>query len=650
MNVLKYKISTLVVAMLLITNGCQRIEPDGFFNVNTGLVIDIAFTAARSGGEVTDAGGSSISARGVCWSRNTEPSIISNDGKTSDGSGKGSFTSMLTGLLSGTTYYIRAYATNNEGTTYGNDISFTTQKANAPSVTTDAATSVGENSAVLNGNVIEEGGAEVTDRGFWYSTSTDPVSSGMRIPSGSGNRGFSGTLSELESGSTYYFVAYATNSAGTGIGDVRSLTTARTTAPSVSTGAATSVSDTLAVLNGNVADEGSDAVTTRGFYYGTYPGPVDSGTKIAKDSGTGSFSSVVSDLLSGTTYYFVAYATNNAGTSFGEEKNFTTSLPISTPSVLTETATSIEKTFAILNGNVTGDGGADVTDKGFYYGASRDPETTGAMIQNGSGTGGFSSIISDLSSGTTYYFVAYATNTAGMAYGDEYDFTTLEESGETVTDIDGNKYKTILIGEQLWMKENLKVTRYANGTPIQLVEGISEWDALTTTDKAYCWFDNSTNNRDIYGGLYTFAAAMNGAVSSSANPSGIQGVCPSGWHLPSDEEWKELEMYLGMSSSEADGLDWRGTDESGKLKEAGTTHWSSPNVSASNSSGFTALPGGYRSIDGIFVDESIYARFWSATEDNSTYVWIRFLYNERASVYRNIYHRYNGFSVRCIKD
>src|SRR6056297_3339950 len=127
---------------------------------------------------------------------------------------------------------------------------------------------------------------------------------------------------------------------------------------------------------------------------------------------------------------------------------------------------------------------------------------------------------------------------------------------DSVQDYDGNWYHTVPIGNQCWMKENMRVTHYEDGTEISHVTGDTEWDNLTETDKAWCYYDNSDSLGNIYGALYTWAAAMNGAASSNDNPSGVQGVCPDGWHLPSDEEWKELEMELGMSQSEADEIDY----------------------------------------------------------------------------------------------
>jgi len=214
------------------------------------------------------------------------------------------------------------------------------------------------------------------------------------------------------------------------------------------------------------------------------------------------------------------------------------------------------------------------------------------------------------------------------------------------TDIDGNNYPIVIIGAQTWMAENLKVTHYFEGTAIPLVEDNSTWKEHSITDKAYCYYDNNSANGDIYGAIYTWAAAMNGASSSSANPSGVQGVCPTDWHLPSDTEWQELEMYLGLSQGAASEEDWRGTDEGDKLKETGTTHWDSPNTGATNESGFTALPGGGRDGNSaLFGYLGIHANFWDASRI------LRGLGIENSGVYRaGPYNGAYGFSVRCVKD
>lgn len=222
------------------------------------------------------------------------------------------------------------------------------------------------------------------------------------------------------------------------------------------------------------------------------------------------------------------------------------------------------------------------------------------------------------------------------------NFTTKEvtvsiEYTGTVTDIDGNVYQTVQIGNQIWMAENLKVTRYRNGDYIPNVTGNTEWTNLSTG--AYCSYDNDNNNIDTYGLLYNWYA-----VDDSRN------LVPEGWHVPTDEEWKQLEMYLGMSQTETNDTGWRGTDEGGKLKEVGTTHWQSPNTGATNESGFAAVPGGYRYSSGPFVSIGNFAYFWSATEYYSGSAWYRLLYYGSSDVVRYDYYEQAGFSVRCVRD
>jgi uncharacterized protein (TIGR02145 family) len=219
----------------------------------------------------------------------------------------------------------------------------------------------------------------------------------------------------------------------------------------------------------------------------------------------------------------------------------------------------------------------------------------------------------------------------------------------TMSDIDGNVYATIEIGSQIWMAENLKVTHYADGTPIPEITDEADWNAMVPETQAFCWYNNQIEYRDTSGALYTWAAAMNGGQSSDS--IGVQGVCPDGWHLPADAEWKILELTLGMSQSDADGFDWRGTDEGGQLKEEGFSNWEMPNEGASNSSGFTAVPGGFRSVKGLFYEIDAYAAYWSTTaEEGTVNAWYRTLNNDQQKVYRQRNSKQMGLSVRCVKD
>ncbi len=221
-----------------------------------------------------------------------------------------------------------------------------------------------------------------------------------------------------------------------------------------------------------------------------------------------------------------------------------------------------------------------------------------------------------------------------------------------LTDYDGNVYQMVQIGDQLWMKENLKTTHYADGTP--LVDGTGAGNITGDYTTKYCFaYDDDISYVDTYGRLYTWAAVMNGTPGSDANPSGVQGVCPDGWHVPSDEEWKELEMYLGMSEQQAYTTEWRGSDEGLKLKEGGISHWwgqLSSRVIGTNESGFTALPGGSRWYNESFQHLTYRANFWSATESMNSFAWCRRLYYDKAWVYRYDDYKSRGYSVRCVKD
>jgi len=218
---------------------------------------------------------------------------------------------------------------------------------------------------------------------------------------------------------------------------------------------------------------------------------------------------------------------------------------------------------------------------------------------------------------------------------------TIEEttSGTFIDSRDGNEYNWVQIGDQVWMAENLAYLPSVN-----MVADGSE-DAAGSYYYVYGY--NGTNvadakataNYTTYGVLYNWTAAMDGEASSTTNPSGIQGVCPTGWHLPSDAEWTELTDYLGGTSVAG-----------GKLKETGTTHWTSPNTGATNETGFTALPGGSRYSNGTFGGIGDYGHWWCATELSAASAWSRYVSGNFSSVLRSGSYKEVGFSVRCVRD
>ena len=204
-----------------------------------------------------------------------------------------------------------------------------------------------------------------------------------------------------------------------------------------------------------------------------------------------------------------------------------------------------------------------------------------------------------------------------------------------VTDSDGNVYRTVKIGRQLWTAENLKTTHYWNGDAIADVAEITAWKS--TEAGAWCDFNNDAGNAPVYGHLYNWYAV-----------SDNRGVASPGWHLPSDDEWWVLEMHLGMSQADADRIAERGTDEGGKLKEAGTAHWLSPNEGATDETGFTALPGGYL-MSNFWLLGKI-AAFWSSTVEPSGSVLYRSVNSGGSKVMRSYTEKNSGLSVRLVRN
>lgn len=225
---------------------------------------------------------------------------------------------------------------------------------------------------------------------------------------------------------------------------------------------------------------------------------------------------------------------------------------------------------------------------------------------------------------------------------DSIYYETISEftCGDQITDIDGNTYNTVEIGSQCWMAENLAVTKYPNGDPITNLTDNTEWGDLEDNNNTdyYCYFNNNANNEgETFGALYTYAAAI--AHNWEKDNVDNQGICPDGWHLPSDAEWEAIINHLG-------GSDIAG----GKMKEAGTVHWDSPNTGADNSSGFTALPAGYRSGNvGVFGNWKAGTCWWSSTPFDDIAGAVYILYNI-ANAENEPDAKSCGFSVRCVKN
>jgi uncharacterized protein (TIGR02145 family) len=634
--------------------------------VTTSAVTHIGQDSAQSGGTVTDDGGDSITARGVCWDTTASPTIAANH--TTDGTGSGTFTSAITGLSPATLYHVRAYATNARGTAYGNDVSFTT------------LTGPGSTVADYDGNVYPT--VQIGEQ-VWMAENlkTTHYADGSAILLVEGNTDWdnltpsdkaycwydNSTANRDIYGGLYTWAAAMNGAAGSNANPsgVQGVCPDGWHLPSdaewkemeIYLGMLPSTADNTGLRGsegGKLKEAGethwnspnTGATNESGFTALPAGYRHSSGTFAAEGFSAFFWTAAQSDISQAwhRELYYDGGGVYRTGINMdygysvrcvqGEGSSATK------PTVTTTTISNITENSAEGGGEVTDDGGAIVTARGVCWDTTASPTVASSHTTGGTGTGTFTSVITGLSPATLYHVRAYATNSQGTAYGDDLSFTTLTGPGSTVTDYDGNVYPTVQIGEQVWMAENLKVTHYADGSAIPLVEGTTEWDNLTPSDKAYCWYDNSTANRDTYGGLYTWAGAMNGAAGSSANPSGVQGVCPDGWHLPSDAEWTELTDYLGGSGVAG-----------GKLKEAGTAHWASPNSGATNESGFTALPGGSRGQHGTFDVQGSSAYFWSSTENDPATAWLRLLGYDNAGVGRfYIDNLETGCSVRCVRN
>ena len=301
------------------------------------------------------------------------------------------------------------------------------------------------------------------------------------------------------------------------------------------------------------------------------------------------------------------------------------------PSVITVTIIDLTSTSATSGGIISNDGGAAIISKGICWNKSGNPEIGDNMTVEGGGSESFTSIASSLQPATSYYLKAYATNSAGTGYGNQTIFSTYpNDQMGSVIDGEGNNYKTLVIGTQTCMTENLKTTKFRNGTDIPMVAADEDWYNMWSP--AYCVFNNQLVNKDDYGVLYNWYTVEVGQDAS-------RNICPTGWHVPTDDEWSILITYLGGESAAV-----------GKLKETGLTHWMAGNSDATNESGFTARPGGARDYNGEFYGLGYYGGWWTSTEFVSGGAFSRFLgYDGSGGSSWGRFEK-DGFSVRCIKD
>jgi uncharacterized protein (TIGR02145 family) len=306
-----------------------------------------------------------------------------------------------------------------------------------------------------------------------------------------------------------------------------------------------------------------------------------------------------------------------------DDENNNVKDPVQKPELETIALSGISENAVSYVGLIISNGGAEITACGICWGTDPNPTIDDNNSTAGTGTSSFSGTIGGLTAGESYYVRVYATNSAGTGYSNEQSFSTL---AETVTDIDGNVYHTVTIGTQVWMAENLRTTKYRDGTPIRNVSDNGSWFGINYYG-AYCDYNNDQDKGQSYGHLYNWYAA-----SDSRN------IAPEGWHVPSDDDFLILANYLG-------GINNAG----GKLKEAGYAHWLSPNSGATNETGFNAIPGGARNPAGfILMGEK--SGWWTTSESNEGEAYIRYVAYYNPALTSKILSKLFGNSIRCVKD
>ncbi|MBG0861179.1 MAG: fibrobacter succinogenes major paralogous domain-containing protein [Bacteroidales bacterium] len=409
--------------------------------------------------------------------------------------------------------------------------------------------------------------------------------------------------------------------------------------PAVITSEVTDITQTYASSGGTVLNDGGTEVTDSGVCWSTSENPIISDSKASCCAGTGSFIIRIKQLSADTRYYVRAYATNSAGTGYGNQVTFMTG-EITLPGVITTSVTGIDLTTASAGGYIFNNGGGHISAKGVCWGKSENPTVDDFKTNDeflSWSPERFSSILNGLTPGSKYYLRAYASNELGTSYGTQISFTTLsvnpptfnpDKTYGTVTDIDGNIYKTIQIGILIWMAENLRTTKYNDGSSIPLVTGDNNW--VNRSSAAMCWFNDDPGiYKDIYGGYYNIYAVN------------TKKLCPAGWHVPDKTDWSQMISYLGNEVSAG-----------GKMKESGTLNWMSPNYGATNESGYTGLPAGCRRDK--FLQRGISAYWWSAT---SNYIYSGTYYDSYVLDYRYksisvviMTYSGSGLNIRCVKD
>jgi uncharacterized protein (TIGR02145 family) len=462
------------------------------------------------------------------------------------------------------------------------------------------------------GKIQSDGGSEIFEKGICYGTEPNPTVSSGRTVAGFGNADYEVSI-PLPPGNNYVR-AYAANGAGIGYGESIPVTVTFSEVVIVDFGDVTAIS---AFMRARI--ESNQTILSQGACWSTNPNPTVNDTKTEISGGTGTFEVNLSGLTPGTSYYTRAFAKSGTEVYYSESIQFTT---IGFAQLTTKELLNPGTFLITTGGNILTSIG--VTEAGVCWSINSNPtiadnKTVDYVYENS-----FFSDPYDLLPGTTYYIRAYATNMAGTAYGNELSVTMPQAA---VTDIDNNPYSSVTIGTQVWLIENLKTSKYANGEAIPNLTNLNDW--ASATSGAWSYYENEAQFNSRYGKLYNWFA-----VNDARN------VCPDGWHVPNDAEWQTLITTVGGENIAGN-----------KLKEVSTAHWKPINDFATNSTGFTALPGGARSTSmGTVYPMNSLGMFWTRTQVDANDAYGYYLFDAYQSINKLNYQKQLGLSVRCIKD
>lgn len=526
------------------------------------------------------------------------------------GNDMGEYSHQVMNLGDGQTYRYEAYMICNDETVYGGEITFTTEQIpdpESPIVTTADVTDITQTTAVSGGNVTDDGGASVTARGVCWSTSQNPTISDNHTSDGNGTGSFTSNLTNLTANTTYYVRAYATNENGTSYGEQKSFTTLQNIElPTVTTADVTDITQNTAVSGGNVTDDGGAAVTARGVCWSKDPNPTIDNSFISNGNGTGSFAIEISGLTSATTYYVRAYATNSEGTSYGEQKTFTTLQYIQLPTVTTTIVTNVTSTTATSGGNVTDDGGATVTARGVCWSTSPDPTIDDNKTSDGNGTGAFTSQLTNLTHSTTYYIRAYATNSEGTSYGEQKYFSTLSDGM-----INGHQYVDLGLSSGLkWATCNIGA------------------DNPEDYGNYYAWGETETKAEYTEDNSVTFGQQLND-ISGNAQYDAAAANWGGSWRMPTRDEIRELIYNCSWTPETQNGVDGF-------------------KVTGSNGNYIFIPASGYRDGSSLYIYGECY--YWSSTPHQYSSDYSYILYSDYEYQSEDMNYRYRGLTIRPVSN